>query len=131
MTRNLKIFLTFCLLWAAIFFAILINGLKNHQATSGAYLSWFVVFVVVQSSVQRYLASHDSQRASRINLPAWYACISAAASLVVTCGWIMVWHNNIGLAIAAAAGSVATVCITAFTMSKGRLKASKKEDLFP
>jgi hypothetical protein len=130
MTKNLKIFLAFCAVWAATFFAVLLTGLHSHQATSNEYLSLFVVFVVVQSSVQRFLSGRDAPRTSRLNLAAWSASISAASSLVVTCGWIMAWHDNLGLALVAGAASVALVCLTAASMSKGRIKGARKEDLF-
>jgi hypothetical protein len=129
-TQNLKLFLAFCAAWAAIFFAVLVFGLHDHQATSNKYLSWFVVFVVVQSSVQRFLSGRDVQRSSRLNLVAWYASIAAASSLIVTCGWIMAWHSNIGLALIAGAASVAMVCLTAAGISKDRIKGARKEDLF-
>ncbi len=130
MTKNLKHFLIFSIIWAAAFLAALLFGIHRDQATSSVYLSFFVVFVVVQTSVQRYLADHDSQRATRINLPACYAVISASASLIVTCGWLVAWRQSVWLVALAAIGSVIVVCLTAATINKGKIKATKKEDLF-
>ena len=56
MTKNLNTFIAFSAVWAAAFFATLLVGLHRHQATSSTYLSLFIVFVVVQSSLQQYFA---------------------------------------------------------------------------
>jgi len=131
MTKNLKLFTAFSVLWTIPYFAAMHWLLMGSGVQSGPMTSVTILFVVLLSTVQRNLMDRDDRHDVRYDLELRYALVSIVASSVV---FLSTW------AFAAPSHGVAMLIGNVFAMvvltvvnylhGRSRIKGMSNEELF-
>jgi uncharacterized membrane protein YfcA len=130
MTRNLKWFTLSAGIWAALYFAALFAILQQTPAPSATLLSNCVVFTAVLSSLEGHFRRRDDPRLVRYDLTLSYSVVAAAASAIVTAGWVLAWRRDPLLVLALGLASVLVILAVAYVRTRGRIKGYSKDELF-
>jgi uncharacterized membrane protein YfcA len=130
MTRNLKWFTLSAGIWAALYFTALFAILQQTHAPSAALLSNCVVFTAVLSSLEGYFRRRDDPRLVRYDLTLSYSVVAAAASAIVTAGWVLAWRRDPLLVLALGLASILVILAVAYLRTRGRIKGYSKDELF-
>lgn len=94
MTRNLKLFILFSLLWSVPFYTAL-NWVQADEATRGPWMLLFSTLYGVGFSIAgKQLGKHDDQSRVRYSLGIRYGFASLLSSALVGVIWVIVWKPS-------------------------------------
>jgi hypothetical protein len=130
MTKNLKLFTFFCVIWALVYTSVLYRLIETGKPLTLSLMSWFVVLTVVLTSVERELLKRDNQRKVRYHLPLRYSILSAITSSAVSAIWILAWKQEIWSVLILWIVSILVILGIAASISKERIKSIRIKDLF-
>ncbi len=94
MTRNLRLYILFSLVWSVGFFASLNWCLYNPDKWGWLIGLAATVYGIGFAAMGSYLGSGDSSRNTRINLPLMYGLAASGDSLLIGAVWIWLFENG-------------------------------------
>lgn len=131
MTRNLKLFILFSLLWSIPFFV----ALNWVQADSNSRGPWMLLFSTVYgvgfSIVAKNLGKRDDQHKVRYSLGVRYGFASLLASAFVGSIWIILWQpDQLGSFAFSYITAVIIGLAIAYYLSRKGIKGMPKKEIF-
>jgi hypothetical protein len=130
MTRNLKRFVVFSILWTVPYFAAMHSLLLGSGVHSGPMTSVTILFVVLLSTVQRNLMDRDDRRAVRYDLDLRYAIVAVMASSVVFLVWVFAVPSHAVALLMGNAFAAAVLIAVNYFHGRSRIKGMSNEELF-
>jgi len=92
MTRNLKWYLVFCVIWSVVFFAALSWGLADERHRWPYLATAGVVYGLGFALLGYLLGRPDDQSAVRYSLRHRYAAVSSVASATIGIAWLLLFR---------------------------------------
>jgi hypothetical protein len=94
MTRNLKLYALFCVLWSVPFFMVLHWMLFNPETRGPIMLLAGPIYGIGFGLAGAWLGSRDSQRAVRYSLGSRYGMTSSVISALAGTIWMVCWRRE-------------------------------------
>lgn len=130
MTRNLKLFALFSLIWSVAFFSILHWALFDPENRWPTILTAAISYGLGFALMGFLLGKNDLLRHTRRNLGLWYYGVSQIASLLVGGIWILFWKAEEIETLTIMSVIFAFFLAVAALTSRKKIKGIEKEKLF-
>lgn len=131
MTRNLKLFILFSLLWSVPFFAVL-NWVQADESARGPWMLLFSTLYGLGFAIAgKQLGKKDDQHKVRYSLGIRYGFASLLASAFVGSIWIIFWHpDQLGSFAFSYITAVIIGLAIAYYLSRKGIKGVPKREIF-
>lgn len=130
MTRNLKLYLAFSVVWSVAFFAALNWGLADPErrwpCIAAAGIGYGLGFAVLGFLLGRA----DDQSAVRYDLGRAYSAVSTSASAAIGTLWIIFFRPSDIVAVPIYLAVIAVLWIISAVQARRTIKGMSAEDLF-
>jgi hypothetical protein len=130
MTKNLKLFSLFCLLWSTLFYSILQWVSLNQDARVIPEIVATIVYTIGFGVVGTYLGKGDSIRDVRFALSVWYGVIAVLIPVAVGAIWLVGWQAGDRVTPFVFAFFTVLALSTGYLLSRNKIKDMSKEELF-
>jgi MFS family permease len=130
MTRNLKLFALFSVVWSIPFFMVLHWMLFNPESRGPIMLLASPIYGIGFSVAGHHLGKRDDQSKVRYGLGIRYGLTSTIASILVAGVWIVGWRHNHSWELLVYGIILVLGLGVAYILSKNSIKSIPKQKLF-
>ena len=130
MTRQLRQFASFSLLWTVVY-ALMIYSFVRRGVAAGALVSVATLFTIALSTAETSWRRHDDQRRVRYSLNLRYTLVTIVASSLGTAVWTLGFQHNGWLFLLIEIGTVVALVGAHLLVDRTRIKGMSRQQLFP
>lgn len=130
MTKNLKWYLMFSVVWSLAFFTVLDWGIADPQSSRPYVLGAAIAYGLGFALVGHLLGRPDDQAAVRYDLRSAYAAVSSLVSAAIGTLWILFFQPSAIRGIPVYLAAIAALWVIGAIHAKRSIKGTSAKELF-